>query len=309
MGVSLLGKCGAVEATTLQEAHHARSRAADPMVAHLVMRIESARRCPCGGRDEHGRRGPRSTTGWRSRNRRLQPQTAHIRKDESERRTEHEQRPDNTPNRGDGHTGLALITGPHPASAAPSLAGSEPRATTSWLWPTSRSARRAHGCTPDVEVRPLVADLGLTPVWGGRRSVRGPGPHRVVNNAGVAHYMPFVELSADKSKRTLHVKVVAPTMLTRAAAPGMVTRGEGTIINVSGMLAFSGPASLEELPLRRAVYTATLAHIVALSQACRGARTHGLQVQALCPASSQPSSTNAKDSTSAPCHECQRTTS
>jgi len=44
----------------------------------------------------------------------------------------------------------------------------------------------------------------------------------------------------------------------------MVAKGEGTIINVSGMLAFSGPASLATLPLRRAVYTATLAHLVAL---------------------------------------------
>jgi uncharacterized protein len=43
----------------------------------------------------------------------------------------------------------------------------------------------------------------------------------------------------------------------------MVARGEGTIINVSDMLAFSGPASIEKLPLRRAVYTGTLAYIVA----------------------------------------------
>jgi short-subunit dehydrogenase len=31
-------------------------------------------------------------------------------------------------------------------------------------------------------------------------------------------------------------------MLTRAAVPGMIERGEGTIINVAGMIAFSGPA-------------------------------------------------------------------
>ena len=50
------------------------------------------------------------------------------------------------------------------------------------------------------------------------------------------------------------------------------------------MLAFSGPASLEQLPLRRAVYTATLAHIVALSQALHEElKGQGLRVQALCP--------------------------
>jgi short-subunit dehydrogenase len=106
----------------------------------------------------------------------------------------------------------------------------------------------------------------------------------LVNNAGVAHYMPFVELPANKASELLHVKVVAPTMLARAAAPGMVARGEGTIINVSGMLAFSGPASVEKLPLRRAVYTGTLALIVALSQALHEElKSKGLRVQALCP--------------------------
>ena len=50
------------------------------------------------------------------------------------------------------------------------------------------------------------------------------------------------------------------------------------------MLAFSGPASLEQLPLRRAVYTATLAHIVALSQALHAELgADGVRVQALCP--------------------------
>jgi len=141
------------------------------------------------------------------------------------------------------------------------------------------------GALPDVEVSPLVADLGTD---AGVRSVAGVcadrGPALLVNNAGVAHYMPFVELPAEKASELLHVKVLAPTMLARSAAPAMVARGEGTIINVSGMLAFSGPASLEQLPLRRAVYTATLAHIVALSQALHAELgADGVRVQALCP--------------------------
>ena len=106
----------------------------------------------------------------------------------------------------------------------------------------------------------------------------------LVNNAGVAHYMPFVDLPADKANELLHLKVVAPTMLARAAASGMVARGGGTIINVSGMLAFSGPVPVEKLPLRRAVYTATLAHIVALSQVLHEElKPQGLRIQALCP--------------------------
>jgi short-subunit dehydrogenase len=138
---------------------------------------------------------------------------------------------------------------------------------------------------PEVEVRPLVADLGTDAGVEAVAEVCADQDLTVlINNAGVAHYMPFVELPADRANELLHVKVVAPTMLARAAAPGMVARGEGTIINVSGMLAFSGPASLEELALRRAVYTATLAHIVALSQVLyEELKQHGLRVQALCP--------------------------
>ncbi len=108
----------------------------------------------------------------------------------------------------------------------------------------------------------------------------------LVNNAGVAHYMPFAELPPDKAAELLHVKVVAPTMLARAAVPGMVARGEGTIINVSGMLAFGATAPVDKLPptLRRALYVATLAHIVALSQALHEElKSQGLRIQALCP--------------------------
>ncbi|MEK8170091.1 SDR family NAD(P)-dependent oxidoreductase [Streptomyces sp. M19] len=49
----------------------------------------------------------------------------------------------------------------------------------------------------------------------------------LVNNAGVAHYMPLAELPAAKARELVHVKVVAPTLLTRAAVTGMLDRGEG----------------------------------------------------------------------------------
>jgi short-subunit dehydrogenase len=138
---------------------------------------------------------------------------------------------------------------------------------------------------PHVRVRPLIADLGTDAGVDAVADVCADEElTMLVNNAGVAHYMPFVDLPADKAHELLHVKVVAPTMLARAAIPGMVARKEGTVINVSGMLAFSGPAPIEQLPLRRAVYTGALAHIVALSQALHEeVKAHGLRIQALCP--------------------------
>ena len=138
---------------------------------------------------------------------------------------------------------------------------------------------------PNVNVRPMVADLGTDAGIAAVANVCAREELDVlVNNAGVAHYMSFIELPANKAHELIHVKVVAPTMLARAAAPGMVARGTGAIINVSGMLAFSGPATIEKLPLRRAVYTGALAHIVALSQALHEElKSHGVRIQALCP--------------------------
>jgi uncharacterized protein len=105
----------------------------------------------------------------------------------------------------------------------------------------------------------------------------------LVNNAGVAHYMPIAELPAGQAGELVHVKVLAPTMLTRAAVPGMLERGSGTIINVAGMLGFGGPAPLP--PMRgRAIYTATLAHLIAFTQALHEELSPGgLTVQVCCP--------------------------
>ena len=195
--------------------------------------------------------------------------------------------PASAPNRGrDGRTRLALITG-----ASSGIGRAFARRLGADGYDLVLVARRRDrleelvAALPNVKVRPLVADLGTD---AGVEAVADVCASEeltmLVNNAGVAHYMPFIELPADKANELLHVKVVAPTMLARAAAPGMVARAEGTIINVSGMLAFSGPAPIEKLPLRRAVYTGTLAHIVALSQALHEElKSHGLRIQALCP--------------------------
>jgi hypothetical protein len=137
---------------------------------------------------------------------------------------------------------------------------------------------------PDVAIEPVAADLATD---AGVDAVAGLCASRpltmLVNNAGVAHYMPLAELPVDRARELVHVKVVAPTMLTRAALPGMLGRGEGTIVNVAGMIAFSGPAPASQMP-RRAVYAGTLAHAVALSQTLSAELEETpLRVQVLCP--------------------------
>jgi short-subunit dehydrogenase len=195
--------------------------------------------------------------------------------------------PSSTPNHGrESLTKLALVTG---ASSGIGQAFARRLGALGYnLVVVGRRRERLEALVdalPNVKVRPLVADLGTD---AGVEAVADVCAREeltmLVNNAGVAHYMPFIELPASKANELLHVKVFAPTMLTRAAVPGMVARGEGTIINVSGMLAFSGPVPTEKLPLRRAVYTGTLAHLVALSQALHEElKSQGIRIQVLCP--------------------------
>jgi uncharacterized protein len=136
----------------------------------------------------------------------------------------------------------------------------------------------------DVAVEPLAVDLSTDDGIDAVAAVCETQPlTMLVNNAGVAHYMPISELPAEKARELVHVKVLAPTMLTRAAVPGMLARGRGAIINVSGMLAFSGPAQQAQLP-RRAVYAGSLAHLVAMTQVLHEELAPaGLSLQVLCP--------------------------
>jgi short-subunit dehydrogenase len=133
-----------------------------------------------------------------------------------------------------------------------------------------------------VKIQPLVADLSTDEGIEAVAEVCMSQPlSMLVNNAGVAHYMPISQLPANKASEVVHVKVVAPTMLIRAAVPGLIERGEGTIINVAGMIAFSGPAPNAQ---GRAVYAGTLAHLVAMTQVLHEElKSEGLKVQVVCP--------------------------
>jgi short-subunit dehydrogenase len=105
----------------------------------------------------------------------------------------------------------------------------------------------------------------------------------LVNNAGFGGYMPFVELDPDKAEELINLKVLAVTRLTRAALPGMIARGHGSIINVSSRLAFSAPLGSSQLP-KRATYAGANAYLITFSQLLHSElEGTGVQVQALCP--------------------------
>jgi short-subunit dehydrogenase len=140
------------------------------------------------------------------------------------------------------------------------------------------------GASVEVLEADLGTDAGVAKVCARASAQSGERPlTMLVNNAGLAHYMPFVELPADKAEELVRVNVLAPTLIARAAVAGMVARGKGTIVNVASLLAFSAGADFPGLP-KRAVYAATRAYVVTFSQilAAELAGT-GVRVQALCP--------------------------
>jgi uncharacterized protein len=137
---------------------------------------------------------------------------------------------------------------------------------------------------PGIEVETVAADLSSDDGIATVAEICAARPLSIlINNAGVAHYMPLAQLTSQQASELVHVKFAAPMLLTRAALPGMLERGEGTIINVAGMIAFSGPAPSSVMP-RRAIYGGALAGTVAMSQllAAELADTP-IRVQVLCP--------------------------
>jgi short-subunit dehydrogenase len=135
-----------------------------------------------------------------------------------------------------------------------------------------------------VAVETLTADLGRpADVQRVCAEIGSRELDLLVNNAGLAHYMPFAELPPAHAEELVHVNVLAPVLLTRAAVTGMVDRGRGSIVNVASLLAFSGPVEAPHLP-QRAVYAATRSFVVTFSEIlAREVGPSGVRVQVLCP--------------------------
>lgn len=105
----------------------------------------------------------------------------------------------------------------------------------------------------------------------------------LVSCAGVAGYMPFVELPPDDAEALIGLHIVATTRLTRAALPGMIVRGKGAVINVASALAFSGSIPAPPLPYR-AVYAGAKSYLVTFAELLASElKETGVRVQALCP--------------------------
>ena len=105
----------------------------------------------------------------------------------------------------------------------------------------------------------------------------------LVNNAALAHYMPFVTLPAGSARELVDLNVLAPVLLTRTVLGPMVERGAGAVINIASLLAFSGAWEAPHMP-QRAVYAASKSFLVTFTQILAAElRGSGVRVQVVCP--------------------------
>jgi len=183
---------------------------------------------------------------------------------------------------------LALVTG---ASSGIGEAYAERLASDGWaLIVVARRRERLqelatrlatdHGRSVRIVEADLASDDGLESV--ARVAAESP-LDLLVNNAALAHYMPFVELQPADARELVQLNVLSPVLLSRTVLPGMLARGTGAIVNVASLLAFSGGWEGPQLP-RRAVYASTKSFLLAFTQilAAELAGT-GVRVQVLCP--------------------------
>jgi short-subunit dehydrogenase len=99
----------------------------------------------------------------------------------------------------------------------------------------------------------------------------------LINNAAVGSFGTFAETDPDRLRMMQRINVQVPMELTRWIAPHMVHRGEGTIVSVSSVAAFSsGPLMTE--------YYADKAWMLSFTQSLDAeVRPKGVRVCTVCP--------------------------
>ncbi|WP_349656580.1 SDR family oxidoreductase [Xanthomonas sp. 10-10] len=103
----------------------------------------------------------------------------------------------------------------------------------------------------------------------------------LVNNAGASLNGGLLHAQPAALEQLLRLNALVPTLLARAALPGMLARGHGAMINIASALALLPEYS-------PGIYAATKAYVLALSQSLHvEVGNRGIHVQAVLPAATR----------------------
>lgn len=132
---------------------------------------------------------------------------------------------------------------------------------------TGRVIEAAFDVTDEAAVDTAVAAL---------QSAAGP-IHMLVNNAGIQRRRPLIELSLAEWRQVLDTNLTGAFLVSRAAAPGMIAAGTGSIVNIcSVQTSIVRPTT--------AAYAASKTGLAGLTRAmCAEWAVHGLRINGLAP--------------------------
>ena len=134
---------------------------------------------------------------------------------------------------------------------------------------------------PGLDVTPIYFDLAApATIDAAVDSIERSGRtvDVLVNNAGVLHERPLLELTDREIADSLAVHLTGPSRLMRALVPGMVARGYGRIVNVS-----SGWGSFAEGMGGPGAYGVTKAALNALTVRLSKELPPAVKINAMCP--------------------------
>ena len=110
------------------------------------------------------------------------------------------------------------------------------------------------------------------------KALSGPAPDVLFNCAGYVHHGTILEMSEEDWQFSLDLNVTSMIRTIRAALPGMIERGSGTVINMASVA-----SSIRGVPNRFA-YGATKAAVIGLTKALAADHVaHGIRAHAICP--------------------------
>lgn len=144
----------------------------------------------------------------------------------------------------------------------------------------SEALEAACEVAPFGAIRFMAADLGeidaLQSLVQRIKAEHGP-VYGLVNNAAIGTPGLLTTMPAKKIAELVHLNTVAPMVLTKYLARGMMTAGAGRIVNVSSIIAFTGYNALS-------VYAATKASMIGFTKSlAREVGRLGVTVNAVAP--------------------------